>query len=196
MKYIVGLGNPGLEYEYTRHNIGYLIVSYIQEVCGFSDWKHNKYFEADISEGEIGGIFYTLVRPTTFMNLSGTTVSALLKHGATRDDILVIHDELAYPFGTLRLASEKSDAGHNGVASILSILPSFLRLRVGIHSYKPESTDLIELKNEVRADFVLKDFRPDEKNKIKEIGDHVVRIITSLDTVGFEKTMSEVNKRV
>lgn len=195
MKYIVGLGNPGSEYEYTRHNVGYLILSHIQEVCHFSDWKHNKYFSADISEGDIDGVSYTLVKPTTFMNLSGTTISGLLKHGAQKEDIIVIHDELAYPFGTLRLAEEKSDAGHNGVASIIQVLGNFLRIRVGIHSYKPENEELIELKNENRADFVLKEFRSDEKQKIPEIGDRVIGILKSFETEGIEKTMTEVNKR-
>ncbi len=195
MKYIVGLGNPGTEYQYTRHNIGYLILSHIQEMCHFSDWKHNKYFSADVSEGDIDGVSYMLVKPTTFMNLSGTTISGLLKHGAKKEDIIVVHDELAYPFGTLRLAEEKSDAGHNGVASIIQALGTFLRIRVGIHSYKPDSTELIELKNEVRADFVLKEFRTDEKQKIAEISDCVLAILKSFEKEGIEKTMTEVNKR-
>jgi PTH1 family peptidyl-tRNA hydrolase len=195
MKYIVGLGNPGSEYTHTRHNIGYLILSHIQETCQFSDWKHHKYFSADISEGDIDGVSYTLVKPTTFMNLSGVTIEGLLKHGAQKEDIVVIHDELAYPFGTLRLAEEKSDAGHNGVASIIKVLGSFLRIRVGIHSCKPEGDELIELKNENRADFVLKEFRPDEKLKIPEISDRVLAVLKSFETEGIEKTMTEVNKR-
>lgn len=195
MKYIVGLGNPGKEYEYTRHNVGFLIVEHIQNTCHFSDWKHNKYYSADTSEGVIDSESYVLVKPTTFMNLSGKTIEGLLKHGAHKDDIIVIHDELAYPFGTLRLAEEKSDAGHNGVASIIQVLGSFLRIRVGIHSYKPDSVELIELKNEVRADFVLKEFRPDEKVKIDEMSSRVVVILKSLEKEGIEKTMTECNKR-
>lgn len=195
MKYIIGLGNKGKEYEYTRHNVGFLMVEHIQDKYNFSDWKYNKYFSADIAEGEIDGVSYTLVKPTTFMNLSGNTVAGILKHGAHKEDLIVIHDELAYPFGTLRLAQEKSDAGHNGVASIIQVIPNFLRLRVGIHSYKPETDELIELKNEVRADFVLKEFRPDEKNKIGGIGDIIIGILKSLEKDGVEKTMTEVNKR-
>lgn len=196
MKYIVGLGNPGDEYTNTRHNIGFLVVSSIAHACHFSDWKHNKYFSADISEGEIDGVSCVLVKPTTFMNLSGTTITGLLKHGAEKEDIIVIHDELAYPFGTIRLASEKSDAGHNGVASIMQVLGNFLRIRIGIHSYKPESDELIELHNEVRADFVLKEFRTDEKAKIESITLSVVEIIKSLHTEGVSKTMTLWNKRM
>jgi PTH1 family peptidyl-tRNA hydrolase len=198
MKYIIGLGNPGREYEYTRHNIGFLILADISIIYQFTHWEHDKYIQADVATGTIDGVDYTLVKPTTFMNNSGLTIQGLIKKKVDPSDIVIIYDDLAYPFGIIRLAQEKSDGGHNGIASIIKVLPIFLRIRVGIHSVKPGTDELVELKNSdhtARADFVLKDFRPDEIVLLHKIREQVVNILKSIEILGVDKTMTEVNKR-
>lgn len=198
MKYLVGLGNPGKEYTYTRHNIGFLIVDEIHSRFDFSDWEKDAYLSALVSKGTLFGQLYTLIKPITFMNLSGNVVQELLKREALPDDIYVIYDDLAYPFATVRLAYEKGSAGHNGIASIISQMKSpFLRIRVGIHSYIKDSLDheLINLSGTVRSDFVLKEFRPDEKEKISSIASHIITLLESLSIHGIAKTMTEFNAR-
>jgi PTH1 family peptidyl-tRNA hydrolase len=132
------------------------------------------------------------------MNNSGITVQGLIKKDVDPNNIIVIYDDLAYPFGTIRIAQEKSDGGHNGIASIRKVIPQCVRIRVGIHSVKPGTDELIELKNDAhtaRAEFVLKDFRPDEAVHIPEISDRIIDILKMMHTQGLEKTMTEVNKR-
>ncbi len=198
MKYIIGLGNPGNEYIQTRHNVGFMILDYIYNQYTFSDWKHDKYIHADSAIGTINQVEYTLVKPMTFMNNSGQAVAGLIKKDVSSEDIIVIYDDLAYSFGTIRIAQEKSDGGHNGIASIIQVLPQFVRIRIGIHSFIPGTSELVELKNEIntaRAEFVLKDFRPDELDQFPTIANHVVEILKSIETVGLERTMTEINKR-
>lgn len=198
MKYLVGLGNPGKEYTHTRHNIGFLIVDEIHSRFDFSDWEKDTYLSAIVSKGTLFGQSYTLIKPVTFMNLSGNVVQELLKREVLPDDICVIYDDLAYPFSTVRLAYEKGSAGHNGIASIINQIKSpFLRIRVGIHSYIKDSPDheLIKLSGTLRSDFVLKEFCPDEKEKIPSITSHVLSILESLSVHGIAKTMTEFNAR-
>lgn len=199
MKYLVGLGNPGKEYTYTRHNIGFLIVDEIYSRFDFSDWEKDVYLSALVSKGTLFGQAYVLVKPITFMNLSGNVVQELLKRNVSTEDIYVIYDDLAYPFATVRLAHEKGSAGHNGIASIINQIKSpFLRIRVGIHSYIIDSPDheLIKLTGALRSDFVLKEFRPDEKEKIPSIASHILSILESLSVYGIAKTMTTFNARI
>jgi PTH1 family peptidyl-tRNA hydrolase len=199
MTYVIGLGNPGSEYEYTRHNVGFLVLSHIQKKHSFSDWKKDKYLNAELSTGVIGGSEYTLVRPQTFMNLSGEVVAVLLKKDVLPDNMIIIYDDLAFPFGTLRIAQEQGDGGHNGIKSISSTLKDqkCLRIRIGIHSYTLGSTEkhLIDLRDVVRADFVLKEFRPDEREAFSVIAEKVVSILESIKKNGLAKTMTEINQR-
>ncbi len=199
MKWIIGLGNPGNDYAHTRHNVGFLIVSHIQAEGDFTAWEKNKYLNALISSGTIGGAPHTLLKPQTFMNLSGEVVSGLLKKGAQSSDIIVIYDDLAFPFGTVRLASEKGDGGHNGIKSIAGVLRDepWTRIRIGIHSYIPEETvpTLVPLTGVDRADFVLKDFRKDEQDQLKSVSHKVVSILESVEHEGLAKTMTQFNQR-
>ncbi len=199
MKYIIGLGNPGNDYQYTRHNAGFLVLSHIQETQGFSDWKKDKYLNAEVSTGVIAGGEYALVRPQTFMNLSGEVVGVLLKKNVLPEEMIIIYDDLAFPFGTIRLAQEQGDGGHNGIKSIASVLKDqkCLRIRIGIHSYVPESTEktLIDLRDVVRADFVLKEFRLDERKAIPGVAEKVVSVLGSIEKNGLAKTMTETNQR-
>jgi PTH1 family peptidyl-tRNA hydrolase len=131
---IVGLGNPGKEYENTRHNIGQDIVMEFGRQNGFSSWYtpgHGEYME---SHGEIDGKESVLVIPLTFMNISGRAVVHFVKKGEELSNLLVVHDDLDLPIGTIKESTNSGDGGHNGIKSIINVLgsKSFKRIRVGI----------------------------------------------------------------
>lgn len=198
MKYLIGLGNPGSEYTYTRHNVGFLVLDEIHALHIFSDWKKDPYLNALVSTGTLYDQDYTLIKPLTYMNLSGTVVHTLLKRDVSLEDIVVVYDDLAYPFTVVRLAYDKGAAGHNGVTSLLEHAKHpLLRIRVGIHSYIPGSVDkeLVPLVGTSRSDFVLKEFRLDEKERIPDIAKKVMLLLQSLDTFGVAKTMTDFNAR-
>lgn len=135
MKIILGLGNPGKEYERTRHNLGFMAVDYLREALDYSPWKEDKKKEILFSEGKSGKKKVLIVKPLTFMNRSGDALRKIVSKSKVRpEDLLVIHDELDLPWGSLRSAISRGSAGHKGVESILLAFGSkdFKRIRVGV----------------------------------------------------------------
>ncbi len=132
MRLIVGLGNPGKKYEKNRHNIGFMLLDALADTAGFSPWRSK--FQGQISEGKVGSQKILLLKPQTFMNLSGDSVQPAMKFfKSTSQNVLVIHDELDLPPGKLKLKKGGGHAGHNGLRSITQhIGADFWRLRVGI----------------------------------------------------------------
>jgi len=134
VKLIVGLGNPGIEYQFTPHNLGFLTVDRIANDCGVE--VRNRQCRAVTARTVIGKEEVVLAKPETFMNLSGMAVRELVaKHEAEPEsDLIVIHDELDFRWGTLRIQRGRSSAGHNGVESIIAALgtKNFLRIRIGV----------------------------------------------------------------
>src|SRR5918911_3339619 len=139
MRLIVGLGNPGAEYEWTRHNLGFMLVARLARASG-RDVKRGE-CRALVGRSELEGEPVELVKPQTYMNLSGEAVACLAqKRGLDlRRDLIVISDDLALPFGTLRLRPRGSAGGHNGLKSIIGALKTdeFIRLRIGIQPDHP-----------------------------------------------------------
>lgn len=132
MKLIVGLGNPGTEYAKTRHNFGWLVVDRMSEKAGCT-WNHKPKFAADIAEFDLEGEKNLLIKPTTYYNLSGEAVRKIKDfYNINNSNILVIHDEMALQMGIIRTRVGGSDAGNNGVKSLIQHLgPDFARLRIG-----------------------------------------------------------------
>jgi PTH1 family peptidyl-tRNA hydrolase len=134
VKLIVGLGNPGPEYEFTPHNVGFLVVDWIADDHGVE--VRNRQCRALTARVTIGQEQVVLAKPETYMNLSGQAVGCLMEKLELRPeaDLIVIHDELDFPFGTLRIQRARSSAGHNGVESIIDSLGTndFLRIRIGV----------------------------------------------------------------
>ena len=159
MKLIVGLGNPGKKYEQTRHNVGFMALDLLAKKLGLS-WRESTKLKAELAKsGE-----YVLAKPTTFMNRSGLSVSALLKfYKLTPADLIVIHDELDIDFGKWKLSSDSRAAGHNGVQSIIDRLGSkkFTRFRLGIRSDLNQETDAEK--------FVLEKFSQDDLKALPDI---------------------------
>ena len=134
MKLIVGLGNPGIEYQFTPHNMGFLAVDRIAEECGVR--VNNRHCRAQTARTRIAGHEVVLAKPETFMNLSGASVLELVREYEAKpeEDLVLLYDELDLPFGTLRVRPRGRSAGHNGVQSIIGALGTqeFTRVRLGI----------------------------------------------------------------
>lgn len=181
MRLIVGLGNPGKEYAQTRHNLGWSIIDAFGQQLGVGDWRAERSYESDIVEYRSEtDERWLLAKPTTFMNNSGRAVANLARfYKVAPEDILVIHDELDLPLGTLRMRLGGSAAGHHGIESIAYQLgsDSFWRLRCGIAS-KTETRP-----NET-SDFVLGRFSKEEQGLLSKIIDSAATLVNSSLTSG------------
>jgi len=174
MKLIVGLGNPGIKYEKTRHNIGWRIIEELFRQMGIEQWKMEMKFNAFEAQNIINQEKIILIKPQTFMNNSGRSVKSTIDYYKIPvENILVIHDEIDLPLGEIRIQQERGSAGHKGVESIIEHLGTnnFNRMRVGIKSDKQE---VIETEK-----FVLQSFTSEEEKIIQEIIKKAVVLITT-----------------
>ncbi len=185
MKLIVGLGNPGKAYTRSRHNVGFRCLDHLSKRHALPFNKSRG--RVQIARGEIAGREVMLVKPQTYMNLSGQAVSSLMrKFGIPLGDLVVIYDDLDLPLGKTRLRSSGSSGMHKGVESIISSLASqdFPRIRVGI-GHPEEEGDTI--------DYVLSDFTPEEREVIEESIAKVADLIHCLIAEGIEAAMNRFN---
>jgi PTH1 family peptidyl-tRNA hydrolase len=186
MKYLIaGLGNIGAEYELTRHNIGFLVLDQLadQHKAEFNLERH-----AEKAEFKFKGKSIHLIKPTTFMNLSGKAVAYWLNElKVPKENLLVIVDDIALPFGTLRLRTKGSAAGHNGLKNIELLLngQDYSRLRFGIGN---------EYGKGQQADFVLSNFNKTEFEQLPGWINAANEIVLSFCTIGAERTMNMFNK--
>lgn len=167
MKLVIGLGNPGKEYEKTRHNTGFLCVDFLQKEFGFEAFTPNKKMFTTISSGMLKAEKILLVKPDTFMNASGAAVQALISfYKLSPQDIAVIHDDLDIAPGTFRTTLSSRAAGHNGVQDIIDKLgtQNFFRVRLGIGHPSAENDICVS-----PHDYVLQNFSPEELAKLQEL---------------------------
>ena len=193
MKLIVGLGNPGRVYANNRHNIGFMCVSNFARTQGIRFDK--KQSQARIGTGEVAGSKVVVAKPQTHMNLSGESVSRLLKKfDIIMNDLLVIHDDLDLPLGKIRISQGGGSGGHKGIDSIISYMESqeFPRIRVGIgrpaipeSSAKEKEVEIIE--------HVLSDFTHDEKKAIAQVVSKVGEAILCFLNEGLLIAMNRYN---
>lgn len=155
MRLLVGLGNPGSEYAQTRHNMGFMAVDEIVRRFSFSPWK--KGFKGQICSGIIDGTKVSVLKPETYMNLSGESVQqAIHFYKLTADDVIVFHDELDLPVGKLKVKIGGSPAGHNGLKSIDSHIENgYMRVRIGIDNDKQIPTPDYVLGKPSKEDFKI-----------------------------------------
>jgi PTH1 family peptidyl-tRNA hydrolase len=194
VKLIVGLGNPGIEYQFTPHNAGFLAVDRIAEYCKVS--VANRRGRAITAKAKLAGHDVLLAKPETFMNLSGLSVAALareLEIAVPSEGVIVIYDELAFPLGRIRIAERGSANGHNGVKSISGALGTeeWIRIRIGIG--KPPLED----GREVRAggtDYLLSPMRKQELAVLDEVLDRVREAVEAILTRGVGAAMNEFNR--
>ena len=196
MKLIVGLGNPGIEYQFTPHNAGFLAIDRLAEVCGVT--VANRRGKALTAKATLGGQEVLLAKPETFINLSGASVVALLKElelGQPATELIVMYDELAIPLGQLRIRERGSAGGHNGIKSILGSLGSdeFIRIRLGVG--KPPTVTGREVKAG-GTDYLLSPMRRMQLQELDEVLDQSVRAVEMVLRDGALKAMNEFNRRV
>lgn len=160
---IVGLGNVGREYDGTRHNVGFACVDAFARANEFDQWIEKKDLKCFFASSVLGESRVILIKPTTFMNLSGEAVQATVHfYKIAPEHIVVVHDELDIPFGQIRMRMGGSSAGHNGLKSIMQFFgEGFGRVRVGIGPKTPPQIDA--------ADFVLAKFSPEEQAQLPNL---------------------------
>jgi PTH1 family peptidyl-tRNA hydrolase len=161
---LVGLGNPGKEYELTRHNAGFMAIdAFVAKNDEMEDWIVKKDLNCHLSAGRIGESRVIAMKPTTFMNLSGQAVQAVINfYKIPPEFIVVIHDELDIEFGQIRLRQGGSDAGHNGIKSVTQAIgEDYGRVRIGIGPKKPARMN--------SEDFVLQKFSPEEQEQLSNM---------------------------
>ena len=191
MKLIVGLGNPGKTYAHNRHNVGFRCLNYFARLHSIR-FDHRQ-CKAKVSIGELRGEKLLLVKPRTFVNLSGNPVACLAhKHDIPLSDLLVIYDDLDLPLGKIRLRQSGGSGGHKGMNSIISALGSedFPRIRVGIGRPQPEEQTISE---DAIVNYVLSDFSRQEEAAIKPVIIKVAEAIDCFLTQGIEVAMSKFN---
>lgn len=185
MKYlVVGLGNKGSEYENTRHNVGFKVVEKIAEQLETSFKTTNFGWMA---EGKYKGRKVFLLKPDTYMNLSGHAVKYWMqKENIPMENVLIVTDDLALPFGTLRMKGKGSDAGHNGLKNIQEQLntQNYTRLRFGISA---------EFSEGKQVDYVLGTWNEDESSKLEERIETFAKACLSFVFAGLQNTMSAFN---
>jgi len=169
---IAGLGNPGDQYSETRHNIGFLIIGGLAKENSFPEFKLQKKFQAETSEGVINNKKTILAKPQTFMNNSGQAIKALVEYYKT-ENLLVIHDDIDLALGEIKISKNRGSAGHKGIESVINYLGNkdFTRIRIGIcpKAGKPASVE----------SFVLEKFSAEEQKKLANIIDKIISSISS-----------------
>ncbi len=191
MKVILGLGNPGREYEATRHNVGWWLVDHLADVWRFDGWKKDS--ESRISDGLVAGEKVRLVKPQTYMNLSGQALKNYLRleNWKAADDLLVVSDEVQIPVGRFRIRAHGSAGGHNGLKSIEAALGNqvYARLRIGVGPSEERKGIFPSLTN-----FVLAPFARDEREDVLAILPELATATETWLRDGVERAMNLYNR--
>lgn len=184
---VVGLGNPGTEYEWTRHNLGFMLVDLLARQAN-ADIRSSE-CKALVGRARIENANVELVKPQTYMNLSGESIACLLRKRAeltAQDNLLVVIDDLALPFGSIRLRASGSSGGHNGLKSIKQHLRTedYPRLRIGIKPEHPVADT---------ARFVLERFPHGARRNVEEVLERSAEVVRAVITDGIEHAMARYN---
>jgi PTH1 family peptidyl-tRNA hydrolase len=187
---VIGLGNPGARYEWTRHNLGFMLVDRVAREAG-RDVKREE-CRALVGRAEIEGRTVELAKPQTYMNLSGESAACLLKKRAglkPSTDLLVVCDDIAIPFGTIRLRPRGSSGGQKGLKNIIDVLGTdeFIRLRIGIRPEHPVSDT---------ARFVLEEFPKGQRPEVEKVLERSADALRAVLRDGVERAMAQYNGEV
>ena len=186
---VAGLGNPGREYEHTRHNLGWVVLDALAKKHGLA-WKRAPQFDAEIARWDVGAARTRwLIKPLTFMNDSGRAVGALARfYKIEPPAIAAVYDDLTIDLGLIKVTTTGSAGGHNGVESLLEHLGSgFVRYRLGVGPKHPAQMDM--------ADFVLGKFTSEQQLLVNQKLDHYVFGLELLLSRGVEPAMNQLNRR-
>lgn len=187
MKIIVGLGNPGTRYEWSRHNVGFLVVNRFAEIHRIVVCTRR--FKSLFGKGSVDSQPVVLANPMTYMNRSGEGVSKVVHFfQAGMEDVIVVHDDLDLPFGKLRIKQRGGDGGHQGIRSIIESMggSNFLRLKIGV-GRPPRGMD--------PAEYVLDDFSQSERSRLDEILSQAVEALKVMLLEGLQAAMNRFQKK-
>ena len=188
MKLIVGLGNPGIEYQFTPHNMGFLAVDRIAEQCGVR--VNNRHCRAQTARTRIAGHEVVLAKPETYMNLSGASVAELVREydAKPEEDLVVLYDELDLPFGTLRIRPRGRSAGHNGIQSVISAVGTqeITRVRIGIGPDFPVGDG---------AKYVLSQLKKAQMEAVDRMLDDASEAVRVILADGVQAAMARFNRK-
>ena len=192
---IVGLGNPGAEYQGTRHNTGRMALEFFASEMQFGDWKEDKKAKAHVASGMIGKTAVVLVEPDTFMNKSGAAVLKFVKSQKAAERMVIIYDDLDLPIGGLKLSFNRGSGGHRGVESIMRAVKTkkFTRVRVGV-SPATSGGKLKKPQGEKEVvSFILSKFKPAELVELKKVFKKVAGALEATVADGPQIAMNRFN---
>lgn len=195
---IVGLGNPGAEYDNTRHNTGRIAVdTFAKKVGADKDFEEDKKLKSETAKVKVGKNTAVLIKPNTFMNKSGDAVRSLIKSKKAAETLVVIHDDLDIPFGKVKLSFNKSSGGHRGVESIIKAVKTegFIRMRIGISPANAKGIVKKPQGEKAVGDFILGKFKPSELDELKKIMKRAAEGLETLVKEGREIATGFVNSQ-
>lgn len=194
MWYIVGLGNPGAEYEQTRHNVGWLALDAVLQTMGLPAPIASRQYSGSVSEGVWQGHEIVCLYPDTFMNHSGSAVAKLIPKGSEAR-LIVLYDDVDIPLGDVKLSFGRGDGGHNGVKSIIAELDTrdFIRVRIGV-AHKGFFGQVKRPSGDRLSQYVMGNFTKRELRTVADVSEHVGLILADIMHDGIEKAMNEWNR--
>ncbi len=192
---IVGLGNPGEEYLYTRHNTGRLAVESFEDAQEFGGFVTDSKTKSDISKGSIGKHSVVLLLPNTFMNKSGSAVKTLVTSAKNAEQLVVVYDDIDLPFGSIKLSFNRGSGGHKGVESIIRAVKTkdFVRVRIGVAPTTPSGKIKKPQGENGVHDFLLGEFKKKELDELKKIFKITSAALESIVSDGRAKAMNMFN---
>lgn len=194
MRYIVGLGNPGEEYEQTRHNAGRMAVLVFIKKEGIDEPVFDKKLKALTSKGEISKEKFKIILPETFMNKSGDSVKPLALSAKKAESLIVVHDDIDLPLGKIKISFGKSSGGHRGVESVIKAVKTinFTRVRIGISATNAKGA-VKKPSGEKFLDYIIGKFKPAELAEMKKAAKKAAEALRMIVAEGTEKAMGEFN---
>jgi len=205
MRYIVGLGNPGEEYEMTRHNAGRMAVLAFVKKEGIDEPKFDKKLKALVAKGEVGGDpasvktsagkgKFQIVLPETFMNKSGDSLKPLMLSAKKAENLIVVHDDIDLPLGKIKISFGKNSGGHKGVESVIKAVKTinFTRVRIGISSTNAKGV-VKKPSGDKFLDYIVGKFKPVEMTEMKKSAKKTAEALSVIISDGIEKAMGEFN---
>lgn len=194
MRYIVGLGNPGEEYELTRHNAGRMAVLELAKKEGIGELKYDKKFNALTGKGEISGEKFQIILPETFMNKSGNALKNIITSAKSAKNLIVVHDDIDLPLGKIKISFGKSSGGHKGVESVIKAIKTkdFIRVRIGISATNAKGA-VKKPSGDKFLDYIVGKFKPVEMVEMKKAAKKVAEALAMIIAEGIEKAMGEFN---
>jgi PTH1 family peptidyl-tRNA hydrolase len=191
---IVGLGNPGKEYENTRHNSGRIVLDRVRAEYG-GDFEFDKKLNALVARGKIGKEKIALVVPETFMNNSGKAVKLLVKNPKAAEKLIVIHDDFNLPLGRMKISFNRSSGGHKGLESVIRAVKTkaFARIRVGTAAADTRGEAKIPHGDDKIERFILGKFKDEELKVLKKVAKKATKAVEMIVKEGREKAMSVFN---